>query len=228
MVIRRVSTRIYFIAGLLTLLVLASGLLVGFFIADLRVASLEQRYRKQVKGFENIRSHGLESAKFHFAERCAVTERNLRWDVESVNIGREKVEKYVSSLFAGYNTQLTKLGREYALIALRYWLLSLEIWQICQIAEAPLLYLYSGRGCDDCLFQHEAVTVVREKHGQRSVVFAVDSDLLREEEIKTIRKSHSVTTGPPLIIVGSRDSGLFRNLEESLRRVNKHDGPGLR
>jgi len=228
MVIRRVSTRIYFGAGLLTLLVLASGLLVGFFVADLRVGSLEQRYRKQVKGFETIRSHFLELAKFQSVERCAVTQRNLRWDVENVNIGRDKVEKYVSSPFAGYNTRLTKLGREYALIALRYWLLSLEIWQICQIADTPVLYLYSGRGCHGCRFRKEALTFVKDKYGQRSVVFTVDSDLLREEEIETIRKSHGVKTGPPFIIVGSRDSGLFRNLEESLRRVNQHDGPGLR
>jgi len=228
MVIRRVSTRIYFIAGLLTLSILASGLLVGFFIADLRASFLEQWHRRQLGEFERGERRQLELANFRSAKNCAVTQRNLLGTMEDVDTARGKLERYLTSTLAGYNSRLLRLNREYASTALRYWLLSSAIWKMCEFADAPGLYLYSGRGCDGCRVREEALTFVRDKYGQRSFVFAVDTDLLREEEIETIRKSHGVTTGSPLVIAGSRDSGLFRNIEESLRRVNQHDGPALR
>ena len=228
MVVRRVSTRIYFAAGLLTLLVLAAGLLVGSFIADLRASFLEQWHRQQVGEFERTERRQLELANSRSAKNCAVTQGNLLGTMDDVDTARGKLERYRASTLARYNSRLLQLNREYSSTALRYWLLSSEISKMCQIADPPVLYLYSGRGCDGCRFREEALTFVKDKYGQRSVVFAVDSDLLREEEIKSIRKSHSVTTGPPLIIVGSRDNGLFTNIEESLRRVIQHDGTGLR
>lgn len=204
MVTRKLSTRIYLNAGLLTLLVLASGLLLGFLITDWRASFLEQWHRQQKKDLESLQRRHLGLVSSRSAENCAVIQTNLQGNMENVDRARGKLEKYLSSTLARYHSRLLELNREYTIFALRYWLLSLEIRKICDIPNIPLLYVYSGKGCNDCLFQEKILTLLKDRDGQRLLVFAVDGDLLREDEIGKIKKSYVGATMPPLIIEESK------------------------
>jgi hypothetical protein len=203
MVIRRISVGIYAMAALLMVSVLGSGLVLGSFLADLRVRWLEERYQSQVEKFKVLERHRSELAGVP-SRNCATAHAHLWRDTEEMHAIRRKLLAYASSMFSGFSLHLPRLNRDFTRLALRYWFLSVDIVKMCGTSAIPVLHVYSGRGCDECLALENLSTVSEEESRRDRIVFTADVDVLRNEDIEKLKAASTQAETPVLVVARGR------------------------
>jgi len=214
--------RIYLYAALLTLVLYALGLASGYYISaraqDARNADLSDMksyIQDYTRDLENIQLEQLYLSSSGDAIACqfmlsdvSKLQNNL---AGFLKILPAKLEVYESG--SNPDSAYEQIKKDYALLSLRVWVLSVALKDKCKEDIVPILYFYS-RDCTQCIEQGNILDSLRA--GYPLAVFTIDANL-NEPIVHVLAATYNITKTPSLIINNSVYPGL-RSLDE-LRKV---------
>ena len=202
MVKRSISQQRYIVAGVITALIFALGLLLGLVIDYERVQAVEERYFEQELDYRSLQlQFSFLDVASQDMQSCAAFEKAMESAVAELGDSLEKVQQYEE-----YSTTQKKnfemIERRYILDNIRYWILVEEAKAICPMDRLSILYFYSGDSCDSCPDQGVILTYFKKKYGDDLLVFPIDTDIAKDEPIIDVARSRFNVTAYPSIVVG--------------------------
>ena len=214
--------RLLIIASITTIILYSLGILTGYFIQENILSKTQEELKKIQEEFFEYRSN-LENLQL---EQLYLTtyQGELRCDflVSSINDINQRMYYFWSKLpprlekiekFEGIEPEYTKLKRDYTLLSIRAWLLSLNVKEKCREKIFPVLYFYSSdsKKCEKCVGQGVVLDEVKKKHDEFSA-FLVDFDM-DEPIVKAIKSAYNITKLPAFVIDKKIYEG-FKSLDE--------------
>jgi hypothetical protein len=220
--------RVYLLAALSAILLYVVGIFTGAFIYSFTESKTSQEFAKL---HNEIESYGrdleaIELEQFYLASgqselgcKFIVTSLNrvqsdLDYFWEKLPEKLEVYEKYYPP-DEGYES----LKREYMVVSLKAWLLSLSVREKCGEGLLPILYFYS-RDCETCIDQGYILDNVRSS--TQTPVYTLDLNL-DSDAISMVREAYGIDRAPALVIGENSYQGL-KTYEELLGLI-KREGP---
>ena len=211
--------KLILIASITTIILYSLGVLTGYFIQEKVLSKTQEELNKIKEEFFEYRSN-LENLQL---EQLYLTtyQGELRCDflVSSISDINQRMYYFWSKLpprlenFEGIEPEYTKLKRDYTLLSIRAWLLSLNVKEKCGEKIFPVLYFYSSdsKKCEKCVEQGVVLDEIKKKHNEFSA-FLVDFDM-DEPIVKAIKSAYNITKLPAFVIDKKIYEG-FKNLDE--------------
>jgi hypothetical protein len=210
------------LAGVLTLTLYFLGILTGYFV-QVKVLSKTQEELKKVQeefynytqNLDNVQLEQLYLTTHQGELSCKILvstidemHNSLAYFWSRLPSKLEVYEKY-----SEVQPEYVKLKRDYTLLSIRTWLLSLDVKKKCSGEIMPALYFYS-KECDSCINQSYILDELKKENPNFSA-FIVDFNL-DEPIVKIIRNVYNVTEVPSFIINDKLYSGY-----QSLSQIKK-------
>lgn len=223
MVERRISREKYIIAAILTILIFGLGLVLGVVLTDKRIGQADLVNNLQQQEYDSIQLQYLLLKTLESEESCPAAIKTLENNIFELDNARVKLESYIEkSLNPEESADFISLKRRYTLSEIRYWLLVKEAEKICKNSFVTILYFYSNKKCDDCGSQGTILTYLKEKFGEKVLIFAIDRDFKQHEPlIEVLEKAYDVQEVPTLIVNEQKFPGLAMR-EQLLQEVCPH------
>lgn len=213
------------VAGILTLILYFLGIFTGYFIQVKVLSRTQEELRKVQEDFydyksnlDNIQLEQLYLTTHQGELNCKILvstideiHNNLAYFWSKLPSKLEVYEKY-----SEIQPEYVKLKRDYTLLSIRTWLLSLDVKKGCSKDLIPSLYFYS-KDCDTCINQSYVLDNLKEEVPNFSA-FIVDFNL-DEPIIKIIKKVYNVTEVPSFIINDKLYSG-YQSLEKMKKIIS--------
>jgi hypothetical protein len=205
--------KLIILAGVLTLTLYFLGIITGYFV-QVKVLSTAQEELKKIqeefydykKNLENIQLEQLYLTTHQGELSCKILvstidemHHNLAYFWSKLPSKLEVYEKY-----SEIQPEYLKLKRDYTLLSIRTWLLSLDVKKKCSGEIIPALYFYS-KDCENCINQSYVLDEVKKENSNFSA-FIVDFNL-DEPIVKIIKNVYNVTEVPSFIINDKLYSG---------------------
>jgi len=202
------------------------GILTGYFI-QIKVLSKTQEELEKVQeefydykqNLENIQLEQLYLTTHQGELSCKILvstidemHDNLAYFWSKLPSKLEVYEKY-----SEVQPEYVKLKRDYTLLSIRTWLLSLDVKKKCGEEIIPALYFYS-KDCDNCIDQSYVLDNLKKENPNFSA-FIVDFNL-DEPIVKIIKNVYNVTEVPSFIINDRLYSG-YQSLEQMGKIISK-------
>ena len=218
--------RLILIASVTTIILYFLGILTGYFV-QVKILSRTQEELKKVQdefydykqNLENIQLEQLYLTTHQGELSCRILvstidemQDNLAYFWSRLPSKLEVYEKY-----SEVQPEYIKLKRDYTLLSIRTWLLSLDVKKKCGEEIIPALYFYS-RDCDNCIDQSYVLDNLKKENPNFSS-FIVDFNL-DEPIVKIIKNVYSVEEVPSFIINERLYSG-FQSLEQMRKIVSE-------
>jgi len=217
--------RLIIIAIVTTIILYFMGILTGYFVQVKILSSAQEeleKVRKEIydynQNLENIQLEQLYLTTHQGELSCKIListidemHENLGYFWSKLPSKLEVYEKY-SEIQPDY----IKLKRDYTLLSIRTWLLSLDVKKKCGGEIIPALYFYS-RDCDSCIDQSYVLDNLKKENPNFSA-FIVDFNL-DEPIVKIIKNVYNVTEVPSFIINDKLYSG-HQNLEQMKKIIS--------
>lgn len=223
---RRISKEKYIIAFVFAAFVFVIGVLVGNALTKERVDYLKDLANKQQLDYKSLELQSLYISSFEMRnESCLAFRKILETSLDDVAKAQSKVEMYMRQKS---DIRYEDIKRDYSMAQIRYLLLDKKVREICKFDTASLLYFYSDKACPDCDPQGTILTYLKEKMGDRLLIFSLDIDFKQEPLIDLFAVKYNITKVPSLIINGTLYSGLI-NKEEILNPLCRlyENKPGI-
>jgi len=198
--------KLIFVAGILTLVLYSLGIMTGYFVQVKVLSKTEEELEKVREEFFEYRQN-LENLQL---EQLYLTtyqgELSCDFLVSAIDDINNRMNYFWSKLpprleereeFGESRPEYIKLKRDYTLLSIRAWLLSLNVKEKCGGNIFPVLYFYST-GCDECVEQGRVLDEVKRRHKEFSA-FLVDFNL-DESVVQAIKSTYNVTTVPAFIV----------------------------
>jgi len=212
-------TKVYLVAGFLTVVLYSMGVLTGLFIqrnilfrTEEEIERIREEFDVYRKNLENIQLEQLYITTYKGELSCnflisVINDINddLSYFWSKLPPRLEEYEKY-----SQIQPEYEKLKRDYVLLSIRVWLLSLNIKEKCGKDIIPVLYIYSG-DCDNCVEQGIVLDKLKKKHKEFSA--AVVDFNMDEPIVKIIKSSYNITEVPSFVINNKAYQG-FKTLSE--------------
>ena len=219
---RSISKRRYFVAGIITILLFTTGLLVGMVFDYGRVRQLENTYQEYDLNYRSLQLQFSLLNSLDNERGCVAFNSAMNMAVRELDASLQQVENYKdasSSQEASFET----LQRKYVLDNIRYWTIVTDAKKICDIDKSVILYFYSKDDCKDCSDQGVILTYFKRKYGENLLVFPINVDLMNQEPlIGVLSDIYNVTSYPSIVVedkmyegVVSKDN-LFEMICENL------------
>lgn len=211
---RSISKQRFVIAGIITILIFALGLLLGMLFDYERVQSLEEKYYENELDYRSLQ---LQFSFLDFTQydenSCAAFEVAMKNSVSELSDSLEKVEQYENSA----NTQQDSfelIQRRYILDNIRYWMVVEEAKEVCDINRLGVLYFYSTDNCPSCPDQGVILTYYKKKYGDSLLVFPIDVDNVANEPILEVMMGRfNITSIPSIVVDGETYPGVISKSE---------------
>ena len=188
-------------------LIFVLGVMIGNLLSKERVDYLKDVAYKQRLDYESLDLQSLYISTTNLRnESCSALGKILEQSLKSVADAQSKVELYIKQR---NDPRYSDIKREYSTAQIRYWLLDKKIKDICKIDSVSILYFYSDKECQDCGAQGTVLTYLKEKIGDRLLVFSLDSDFSQEPLIALVAINHNIIEVPSLVLENKSYSGLF-------------------
>ena len=206
---RTISKDKYIVAGIITFLIFALGLTLGFIIEDHRYNLVEEVNLEQDVNYLSLQLQYIYLTSFSTQDNCPILDTTLKSAVKDLSDSLSEViafeeEKDISE------TRRKSTTRRYVLDNLRYWLLARESQQRCQLDIVPILYFYATE-CPSCPNQGTILSYFKNLFGEKVLVFPINLDLLYEEPmIEIVVKQFEVKKYPTIIINDKKYEGVVR------------------
>ena len=198
---RKISSKKYLIAFVLTLLVFGGGVILGFTLDDVR---LEDSKQLALKEKVNLRSIQLQQQYIDSGQAdCKTLNKVLEENINQLARKMETVQEYdKNSVFnqEEFDLQL----QDYFLTEIQFLLTSEEIDQKCSRDSVKVVYFYDENNQDT---QGDILAYLKKKFGSRLLVFSFDSTFQHEPMIPILLSSHEITKYPSLVVNGKTYSG---------------------
>jgi len=218
--------KLFLIASITTLILYFLGVLTGYLIQE-KVLSKTQEELKKVKEEFFVYKQNLENVQL---EQLYLTtyqgDLNCKIRVSLINEMHDKLAYFWSKLpsklevyekYSEIQPDYIQLKRDYTLLSIRVWLLSLNIKEKCGEDIIPALYFYS-KDCDKCIEESYVLDSIKKEKPNFSA-FIVDYNL-NESIVKVIINVWNVTKVPSFIINDKLYSG-YQNLTGMREIISK-------
>jgi len=198
---RKISSKKYLIAFILTLLVFSGGVILGFTLDNVR---LEDSKQIALKEKVNLRSIQLQQQYIDSGQAdCKTLNKVLEENINQLGLKMETVQEYdKNSVFnqEEFDLQL----QDYFLTEIQFLLTSQEIDLKCSRDSVKVVYFYDENNQDT---QGDILAYLKKKFGSKLLVFSFDSTFQHEPMIPILLSSHKITEYPSLVINGKTYSG---------------------
>ncbi|MFW6046208.1 MAG: hypothetical protein ACOCP4_00155 [Candidatus Woesearchaeota archaeon] len=195
---REVKKTRYFFAAILTILIFAFGLLLGFYLENVRISEMYEELKVEKIEFSDLE---LQDRYVNFLGKKGQCDRlyQIFYDsMSELDDKRIRLENYFDMSQVKteeYNT----LKREYTISSLNYWILSQQIKEYCDGDFGIILYFYGDdTQCPSCSDMGTHLTYIKRLLESNVLIFSLDSNL--EGTVQTLKKVYDVKDYPTLII----------------------------
>lgn len=213
---KKIPKRVYIFSLVLSLILYVAGILTGILTERYLTSKTWREIQELQRNIEKIR-YDVENLQLQ--------------DMLFLTLGRKESCEFLSSLMSEIENELSifwsklpprleeyelfeevpesynKLKKDYTFVALRAWIISLNLKEQCDPNILPVLYFYS-RNCEECLKQGYAMDRFRELAkaiGKTPMVFTLDLEM-EEPVLLVIRRIYNLTEAPSIIL----DSNVFK------------------
>ncbi|MCK4905934.1 MAG: hypothetical protein KAS64_00200 [Spirochaetes bacterium] len=150
---RRIKKNKYALAGILTVLVFTSGLLLGLVINEQKLDYIQQLSKTQSADYASLQFQfnyieNLENSALTNEEKCDVLSATLENNLKLLSPALEKLEAYELNGDIE-NEDYILLKREYTISNLRYWILAEKSNTMCNTDTISILYFHT-QDCPLC------------------------------------------------------------------------------
>lgn len=210
---REISLKNYIVAGIITLLVFITGLMLGLTTSDKRVSSSEQQINQHRLELDSLQLQYLFIDQQKDKSNCAAISFALEENVKKLAILGDKIESYSEDI--NFNElEFNFLKREYTLAQIRYWLVAKKAKQICSTDAVSVFYFYSNEAdCFGCSTQSRILTHLKGQFKDKLLVFSLDSSFLQEPLVPILRQTYNIIQFPSIVIEDDTLSGLVEEEE---------------
>lgn len=193
---KRSIRNLYIIAGAVSVLLYALGIVTGIYVQKSVPSSVESEINSIRKDVENAQQEYL-LFSFRGRESCPVLS-SLSSDITSRLRGLAgELIRLESSGEQGL--KFAELKKEYGALSIRAWILRSLINENCGEEIVPVLYYYSVP-CAACLEQGRVLDDLREEGVlDRASVYVLDKDI-DQPLVRTLVKSHGISEAPAMVI----------------------------
>lgn len=212
---RKISTKRFLLTFVLVAFVFLIGVLVGNFLTSERTSYLEDIAYKQKLDYESLQLQSLYLDINANNASCSIFSNILETSLVDVGAAQAKVDLYMKD---SSKKSYTEIKRDYLLAQIRYWLLNQKIKSNCKSDQVSVLYFYSNDNCIECGAQGTILTYLKEKLGDKLLVFSLDSDFSDEPVVNIIKKTYNITKVPS-IVVEDNVSGELVNKEDLIKEI---------
>lgn len=217
--------KLYIVTGITTVVLYITGILTGFYIYTMTREKASEDFKKLEDEISKYRNR-LESLQL---EQLYLTsyqgELGCRFLTSSIDSVQKDLSYFIGKLpkrlevyekYSNIDQNYEKLKKEYMLVSLKAWLISLSIRDKCKENIIPILYFYS-KNCTSCIQQGYVIDGIREEN-ENVLVFTIDLNL-NEKWIKIIKDMYNITKAPALII-GDQSYQGFKTYEELINIIH--------
>jgi len=210
MVKRRISKEKYVLAACITLFIFTFGVILGFYLDEWRLGSIELANKEQEVNYASLQFQYLFLTALEDENAaCPVIHTALDEAVQQLSRSLDEYQSYKKDTTIN-EKEYRIVGRKYLIDNLRYWFLAKKSKQTCDINLVNVLYFYSDKYCSNCPDQGTILTYFKKLYGEKLLVFPIDVDLEDEESLITIIKTrYNITSYPSLVIFDQKYEGLF-------------------
>lgn len=215
--------KLILLAALTSLLIYLLGFLTGYFVqvrvlskAEREMESIREEFEAYRENLENIQLEQLYLLTYKGELSCKILVSILEEMQEKFSYFWSKLPPRLEAyeMYGELKPEYLELKRDYVLLSIRAWLLSLSVKERCAYDIAPALYFYSG-DCERCVEQGRVLDELKAERPEFSA-FLVDYNL--DEPIVNIIKRTFNVTQVPSFVVNSHVYGGFQDLE-SMRGI---------
>lgn len=199
---RQISTRRFVIAGVITFLIFALGMLLGMVMDYERVQYTENQYFQQELNYRSLQLQFsfLNSVEDEGGNACAAFETAIKDAVSELSDSLEQVEQY-QELSKTQRKDFQQIERRYLLDNIRYWLVIRETKDVCPNHRLSILYFYSADDCPTCPDQGVILTYFKKRFGEQLLVFPINVDLASQEPtVEVIQNTFNITSYPSIVV----------------------------
>ncbi len=219
-VVRSLRKGRYIVAFFLTSAIFIIGILLGSLISEYRSSAISDLSKAQRLDYDSLQLQYLQIGVFLQQKDCAAAAKALDKNLNALEMTRLKLEGYMSTPVSG-TKDFDILKREYLLAEIRYWFLLKQTENVCKRDAVSLLYFYSTSNCQDCSTQGTILTYLKDKLGDKLLVFSLDSGFSQEPMIDILKNAYDIKSTPSMIIQNQKYDGLHTK-EELLSIICKN------
>lgn len=208
--VRKLQTRRYILAGILTVLIFTVGLLVGLLVENERL-----RYTQRVSNEQRIEANSLELQNLYISllsreGNCEAISNVLNVNLISLERTRERIENFNKDASIINEEDFNLLAREYLIEQLRFWLLTEEINNQCGTDIVTVLNFYTDLEIcgDDCVSQAFVLDYLKKVFEQKLFIFSFNTKFTQEPVLQILLQNHDIKETPTLIVGGEKLEGL--------------------
>lgn len=207
---RKVSKEKYVAAGILTFLILALGLTLGFIIDDHRYNLVDEINMEQDVKYMSLQMQYLYLNAFSAQDSCPMITASLKDSVKDLSDSLNEVVDFEEENGLVTDKRREVILRRYALDNLRYWLLATQSKQKCDMQIVPIIYFYSEE-CPSCPTQGTILSYFKSVFEEKVLVFPINVDMRKDETmVEMVMSQFNVTKVPTLIIDNKKYTGVVK------------------
>ena len=192
-------------AMLISALLFMSGIGVGYTLNKEKLSGIEKHMDTVIKDMQDFQLQFLFFDVLGENATCPLLENTLsRINEESYEIGT-RLDQYAQVNEIKDEREYETLKREYSRILVSYWLLANKLKEVCSSSASTVIF-FIGKNCKECDNQAFVLTYLKEKLGEKILIFTLDLSL-DEPSIEVLKEYYNVTKYPSLVIDGKMFSG---------------------
>lgn len=198
--------KMFLLAVLVTVVIYFLGMLTGYFLqkdvllkTEEDLKKIQEEFTAYKQNLETIQLEQLYLSTYQGESSCNFLisiinemQKNLSYFWSKLPSKLEVYEKY-----SQVQPEYLELKRDYTMLSIRAWLLSLNVKEKCGKDIIPILYFYS-KDCESCIEQGNVLDSIRSED-KRVAVFTIDLNL-NESIITVIKDTYNISEAPSLII----------------------------
>ena len=217
---KRLDSTLLISAFVISLLLFVTGIFVGYSFNKEELGYIEQTMLKTRRDVNNFQLQFLFLDVLGDNATCPFLTNTLSSiNEEYYNIGSRLSSYDSENKIMDYDEYLN-MKREYSRLSISYWLLVQKLRKSCRMNASTIIYFYSNE-CTKCDDQGFILTYLKNKLGNRLLVFALDTDL-NEPSINVLKTFYNITQYPSLIIDGTPHEGFYpKDKLEAMLHVNE-------
>lgn len=197
----------------ITSLIFSFGLLLGYYITELKIESIEFDIEKLK---EEISTTELQFflSRINSKISCELLLTQVKQMTRRADRLAESIEIYERSKSLE-SSRFQRMKENHLITLLKNWLLLEGIKRNCDTNYTTILYFYSKR-CDNCPLQGFYLSYYKKLDLENLIVFPIEFDL-EAKIVKILEISYNITKLPTLIIDGEKHEGFLER--EELREI---------
>jgi len=195
---KRFDLKILISAIVISSLLFLSGLGIGYTINLEKLSTVESKMLEISQSLQKFQLEFLFLDVLGENATCPLLANRLsEINKESYLIGT-RLESYGSGNDIMDYNEYINTKKKYSRLLIGYWLLAKKLKSSCKLNANTIVYFFS-KDCSRCDDQSFILTYLKNKLGDRVLIFALDADL-DEPSVQTLKTYYNITKYPSLII----------------------------